>query len=317
MINHGLFTISIDLELAWGICDKPIQPHDRKMIGLEREIVQQILSLFSKYDISATWAVVGHLLLTECSLEGETVHPEIERPIAKNLKRDWFFQHPNDRNDLAWYGRDIIEWIQKASPAQDIGSHSFAHVIYDEKKTHYAAIESDIKTAKHIHDASGLPFEAFVFPRNVVGQINLLGEAGVKVYRGNSHRWYHAVVPRPFQRLLNLLHFLLAVCPPTVTPKADVNGIVNIPDSMLLLSQKGVRRLASRNLIRMGKAGLDRAAKRNEIFHLWFHPSNFAYHTESQFRILEFILSYAYYLRENGLLDILNMSEVRRRIANE
>jgi len=312
--SRGTFVISIDLELAWGTCDRPIQPRARHAIELEREIIRRLLDLFSNFNVRATWAVVGHLLLTECTWEGDIVHPEISRPIARNLQRDWFFQHPKDQNDPLWYGRDIIDWILDASPKQEIGSHSFAHILYDESITHLDAIRSDVETAAQLHEDLGLPFEVFVFPRNAVGALDLLSKAGVTVYRGNTRRWYKFFKPRPVGRLLNLLQFLFGVTPPTVAATTDENGMVNLPDSMLLFSQAGIRGLIpSRSLIRMGIAGLNRAVDRKEIFHLWFHASNFAYNSDKQFHVFETILRHAERLREDGLIEFLPMGDIRKK----
>ena len=316
MKSRGVFTISIDLELAWGMCDKPIKPSARYMINFERKIVQRILDLFSKYDIQATWAVVAHLLLTECKWEGERVHPEINRPITKNLKYDWFFQHPKNHNDPLWYGSDIIGWIRNSSPKQEIGSHSFCHLPYHEGITNRNAVRADIERAKKLHEVFDLPFEAFIFPYNVVGYRNLLSKAGICVYRGKSHRWYDSIPCRSFRRLLNLIYFLIAVPPQTVTATFDELGLVDIPDSMFLLARTGVRGLvSSRNLIKMGIMGLNRAVKAGKIFHLWFHPLNFAYKTNKQFYVLESILRHAQHLRERGQLDILTMKDIQRITA--
>lgn len=314
MPDKGIFTISIDLELAWGICDKQITKSIRDTLGLERQIIRRILELFAQYDIRVTWAIVGHLLLSKCDWKTGLVHPEIIRPNSNN-KRDWFFQHPKEPNDPLWYGRDIIEWIKTATPKQEIGSHSFCHILYHETMTNRDTVKSDIKMAKKLHEASGLPFETFVFPRNIVSCKELLAEAGIRVYRGESRRWYNSVPSHSLQRLLNFIHILFAVSPVTVRALVDETGMVNIPDSMLLIGRNGLRGLvSSRNLIKMGQAGLNRAVKKREIFHLWLHPFNFVYKTGQQFYVLESILRQAQCLRLNGQLEILSMRDIMERV---
>ncbi|MFB0561242.1 MAG: hypothetical protein ACETWM_08505 [Candidatus Lokiarchaeia archaeon] len=314
MNNYGIFTISIDLELAWGVCDRPIKPSTRHKILLERDIVRSILNLFSKYDIRATWAIVGHLFLTECNWEGDKVHPEISRPITKNLKRDWFFQHPKNHADPLWYSCDIIEWIRNASPKQEIGSHSFCHIKYCERSTNPKAVKADIKRAKKLHEAFNLPFEAFIFPHNIVGYKSLLAKAGVLVYRGNSPIWYNFIPSYSIRCLLDSIYFLIRVPSPTVMAMVDETGMVNIPESMLLSGRNGVRSLvSSRRTIKRGIDGLNRAVERGEIFHLWFHPYNFTNKKDKQFYVLEAFLKYAQRLRENGQLEILTMRDIQRK----
>jgi peptidoglycan/xylan/chitin deacetylase (PgdA/CDA1 family) len=317
MKSRGTFTISIDLELAWGICDKPIGLDTSAALMREREMIQRLLGLFSSYNVKATWAVVGHLMLAECDWENETVHPEFSRPVIKNQKRDWFFQHPKSRNDPLWYGRDIVEWIRNAVPQQEIGSHSFCHVPYDEVTTEFDTVRQDIERARELHKTLKLPFEIFIFPRNRLGHRELLAQAGVRAYRGNTHRWYYSVPSKSIRRLFNFLYFVLPIPPRTVRATVDETGMVNIPDSMQFFSRQGSRSLVSpRNLTRKGVVGLNRAVARGEIFHLWFHPANFAYGSESQFHVLETILKRASQLRENGQLEILTMGAIQQRTIN-
>jgi len=310
MKKRGIFTISIDLELAWKECDKPIQPQTRAEISLERMIIQRILSLFVKYDVKATWAVVGHLLLSECEWKDGRAHPEFNDFAVHNNKQDWFFQHPKTRNDHLWYGRDIVQWVKDASPRQEIASHSFCHIPYCEKSIDCSIISKDIAKAKKIHADCNLPFHTFIFPRNIIGYRHLLAREGIRVYRGKTRRWYNFIPSGLFQRFLNLVYFIAAIAPKTVTAAVDETGMVNIPDSMLLLSRNSSRSLVlPGNLIKMGIAGLSRAVERGEIFHLWFHPSNFTHKTEKQFYILEAILKHAQKLRDESKLDILTMQE--------
>lgn len=315
MQDRGTFTVSIDLELAWGVCERDIRESMRRKLELEREIVQRILGLFSKYQISATWAVVGHLLSPECRWASGRVHPEICRPIVKGSKQDWFFQHPKERGHRLWYGGDLVKLIRDASPDQEIGSHSFCHIPFDEEATNPDAVAADIEMAKRAHDALDLPFRTFVFPRELVGYRELLAKAGICVYRGRDDRWFYSV-PRwldsmpfgPFHRVLRFISFLVPVAPRTVRAQVDDVGMVNVPGSMLLIGRGGLRRLIpSRNLINMGVAGLTRAVQRKEIFHLVFHPSNFADRMQEQLRVLESILETAQRLRLENRLEVLPM----------
>lgn len=315
MKNCGILTISIDVELAWGFCDKIIQTRIRNAIQRERDIVRRLLTLFAQYDIRATWAVVGHLLATQCDWSNGQVHPEIERPLTDKNERDWFFQHPRNHDDPLWYGRDMVEWIRTACPTQEIGSHSFCHLPYCEKSTRRNAVKADISRARALHNAHGLPFEVFIFPRNIVGYRDILAEAGVRVYRGHAPGRDAGVSFRPLRRLLNFFSFFTTKAPATVSATVDDVGMVNVPDSMLLSSRHGLRKfIPSRQLVAMGRAGLDRAVDRGEIFHLWFHPSNFADKMDNQLSILEDILRYAQELRSGNQLKVLTLGDIQRFI---
>jgi peptidoglycan/xylan/chitin deacetylase (PgdA/CDA1 family) len=149
---RGTFCLSIDLELAWGNWDR-LTPGDLKNCAeLERPIAAAVLALFDRYDIPATWAVVGRLL------EKTAGGPKL----------------PGDES--AWYAPDIIEKIKAAKTPQEIGSHGFAHIYYAECGAEAAS--ADLAAAKRVHAAHGLPFSSFVFPRNQVAHLELLARSG-------------------------------------------------------------------------------------------------------------------------------------------
>lgn len=313
MHPRGTFVISVDLEVAWGTCDRPLTRGQRRALAREREVVDRVLALFTRYGVRASWAVVGHLLLDACPRENGLVHPEIPRPVLIGERRDWFASHPETGGDPLWYGRDLVERIRATSPPQEIGSHSFAHMPYAEGVTSRAAIRADIEQARRCHEAADLPFATFVFPRNVVGFRDLLAQAGIAVYRGRPGGG-NARRSRPLRRLLAFLFFLVPVAARTVEATVDENGMVNVPASMALYTRRGLRRLvASRALVAKATAGLDRAAARGRIFHLWFHPSNLAYAVDAQLAVLEGILRHARALCDAGRLHIATLGEIRTR----
>ena len=58
----GKLTISIDLELAWGIGDV-VTLEDQQIVETdERPICAALIELFDRYEVPATWAVVAALL---------------------------------------------------------------------------------------------------------------------------------------------------------------------------------------------------------------------------------------------------------------
>ncbi len=59
--KKGIFTVSLDFELYWGFRDKRnIREYEENLKGVEKAI-EGTLDLFDKYDIHATWAIVGFL----------------------------------------------------------------------------------------------------------------------------------------------------------------------------------------------------------------------------------------------------------------
>ena len=316
-VSHGgVFVISIDVELAWGYCDLAVGSHEREGFGKEREASRRLLDLFGRYNIRATWAIVAHLLLDNAPRKNGRAHPGFPRPVIKGESRDWFDSLPQGPNE-AWYARDLVEMIRAAKPTQEIASHSFCHVIFDEGSTQRNAIEADLRLAKSLHQEAGLPFETFVFPRDQVGFRDLLVRAGILVYRDRTRRWYDYLRPAPLRRLGHLLHYVLGIPPRPVRASIDRFGLVRVPDSMHFLRRDGLRRwVPGGRQASMASRGLSKAASEASIFHLWLHPLSLAFHMEEQLAEIESILSHARALRTAGRLQNLTLQEIGSRVRS-
>lgn len=309
----GTFVISIDVEFAWGLVNLPITAADYVRIGAEREAIRRVLEVFKKYELRATWAVVGHLFREKIEVKEGRAVPEMPRPVMKGEVRDWF-RHLVGAPEEAWCAADAIAMIRAAEPDQEIGSHSFGHVLYDEHMASADAVAADVQLAKATHEAQGVAFESFVFPCNCIGFRGMLRDAGICVYRGHTRRWHDGVRPHALWRLMNLVTHALGMRVPVVEAVQDEYGLVNVPDSMLLYHRQGLRRLITPwAQERMARRGLDAAARQGKIFHLWFHPSNIAWRMEEQCELLGRIAGYAQELITRGELENATMGELARR----
>jgi len=340
----GALCLSIDVELAWGIWDKPQAAYHDRCARHETAIVRGLVELFETYQVSATWAIVGRLLERDDRAASSTVH-----------------------GDRIWYAPDVIEAIRRARVPQDIGSHSYGHLYFGE--TPRDALRRDLAAARRVHDAHGLPFTSFVFPRNQVAHLDLLREAGVGVFRSTDRGWHMAVRDRlgaGAGRVANLADKLLPIPPSAVHPvdhpavhpvdhaavhpvdhpavhpvdhpagssldhrHADPIGragdgeaagnqrvassvLVELPSSMLLMARNGLRRaIHPASIIAKARLGLAAARRTGGIFHLWFHPSNFYYAPERQLATLAAIVAAAAAMRDRGQLEIRTMSSYRK-----
>ena len=176
MAAHGAMTISIDVEPAWA--HRPIPRRIIDGLPLERAIVNRLVDLFARYDIRATWAIVGRWLLDTTGCQDAGLLPAVEnapkRPGSEEGDAD---RHDYDAAPLR--GAEIVERLRRVTPPQEIASHSFCHIHYDERRTDRAAVRADIAEAKRVHELSRLPFQSFIFSDNVMGFRPLLAEAGI------------------------------------------------------------------------------------------------------------------------------------------
>jgi hypothetical protein len=277
--------VSIDVELAWGIWDKPQAAYFRACAEKERAIVDALCAIFDRHEVAATWAVVGRLL-------DRAARPPVD----------------TEHGDRIWYAPDVVDRIRASEVEHDLGSHSYAHLYFGEASRE--ALAEDVARVREVHDRHGLDTTSWVFPRNQVAHLDLLEQAGVRVFRSLDLGWHIAVRERLGKvpgRAANLADKLLPVPPATVAPSRR-GALVDLPSSMLLLSRDGLRALVHpAAAVAKAKLGLARAARNGETFHLWFHPSNFYVDTERQLDVLERIVAAAADARDRGRLDVRTM----------
>lgn len=267
-MTKGKLTISIDLELAWGVWDK-LTPEDLRMAELvERPVCAALVELFDRYEVPATWAVVAAL-----------------------LDKDSARSRPGRME--CWYAPDIVDQIVRGKVAHEIGSHGGKHVYYRDITA--AEAQEDLDFVRAMHRANALACNSYVFPRNAMGHLDLLAQAGFRTFRGTDRGWFRTArqAGRMTERAANLADKMLPIPPcPVVAERRD--GLVDIPGSMLLLGRNGLRRFilpaVSRAKLRMGLA---RARRTGGTFHFWFHPSDFYYRMDEQLATLAWFLEHA------------------------
>ena len=88
--------------------------------------------------------------------------------------------------------------LQGARVEQEIGSHSFAHVLFGDPDLTREAVDSDLTACLARAAERGLTLRSFVFPRNDEGHHEALKAHGFTAYRGLDPVWY-AGLPGPLR----------------------------------------------------------------------------------------------------------------------
>lgn len=309
--SKGIFTLSLDTELAWGMLDKPFALISNKEYFFNtRAAIEGIVTLLEKYEISATWAIVGSLLAERPSF-GEDVLNNIQT-MDSNLKKQYIDLLNTEE---IWCGKDVFERIRAASVPQEIGSHSFSHVIFgDGSVTKEKACKEFLEGMRMLNQHGEQPV-SFVFPRNSIAYLDELKGAGFKAYRGVAPSWYRNM-PGPLNKICHMLDQVLAISPPVVVPIID-DGLINIPASMFFLPMNGIRRfIPLHSRIIKAKKGIRRAIVEKKIFHLWFHPFNIATDQQKLLKGLEIILRAVSEERNNGKMEVMTMGEIARCMSS-
>ncbi|MGZ9083865.1 MAG: polysaccharide deacetylase family protein [Rhodoplanes sp.] len=281
-MDKGALTISIDLELAWGVWDR-LTPEDLRMAETaERPICAALIELFDRHSVPVTWAMVAALL---------------DESSAK--------QRPGPVR--CWYAPDVVEQIVRAKAGHEIGSHGGRHI--DLAAADATPAADDLLFAKETHRNAGLPFQSFVFPRNRIGNLDAVAQAGLRVFRGRDIGWTSAAhrAGRWAAKAANLADKMLPIPPRSVTPHAQAD-LIDLPGSMLLIGRNGARRFVFPAVTRAKLSmGLAHAIRTGGVFHLWFHPSNFYYRRQEQFATLAWFLALAADEAGRGRIEIVPM----------
>jgi peptidoglycan/xylan/chitin deacetylase (PgdA/CDA1 family) len=313
------FALTFDTELIWGSFDHtPPDVFARRYPDVRRTIAS-VIRLLDRYEVSATWAIVGHLFLNECRRDSTGLaHPELTvRPRQRWRPGDWYDADPcTDRSrDPLWYADDILDALQAMRTPQEIGCHSFSHALYGDPAVTREAINADLEACVSVAAARGITLRSFVFPRNSEGHHDALRAHGFRAYRGADPTW-HAGLWAPLGQAGHLIDQIAGFPPPVSQPHERLPGLWNIPGSGLLIHRTGVRGLvplASR--IRKAEIGLRRAQATGGIYHLWTHPFNLASDRRFMVAALEAILQRAVEARDAGNIVIEPMGAIADRMS--
>ena len=301
----GSVVVSVDAELAWGFHDRRNPPMDRIEAGRRGWLA--LLDLFEEFSVPATWAVVGHLCLTEC----DGTHPEHPAPIG------WFdHERGPDRTPAEFrFGRDLVTAIRDAGVDHDLGSHTFSHVEMGDPRTTRELARAEVAASIEAARLVGFDPASFVFPRNNVGHRDVLAAYGIRCYRGVRPEPDDGTsLPQPLRKLAEAT---VGDPPPLVVPTVDEYGLVDVPASLFLYGFEGLARsvvepVMGDPIVRQARRGIDAAAGTDGVFHVWLHPNNLV--GEREVRRMRAILEYVDRRRRETSLQVETMRDVADRV---
>lgn len=313
--------VSLDFELFWGLQDcETIESYGPNTLG-GREAIPQMLEMFQKYGIHATWATVG-FLFGENGEELRRYFPE-ELPTYDNPIRSCYrcFETVGtvEERKPYFYAASLVKQIAEI-PGQEIGSHTFSHYYCREPGQTTEQFRADMKAAKAIAADKGFALTSAVLPRNhsEPEYIRVLSELGFTSYRAEENDWIHRIFP--YGPLLRILRLLDVYVPLTgmggYRPKVE-NGIVNVTGSRMYKPYFGALSFLERAKLRRIKGQMRHAAKHGLTFHLWWHPHNVGVHTDLHMKQLDEIFAYYNELKEKYGMRSLNMGEAAQEILDK
>jgi polysaccharide deacetylase len=319
----GLFLISLDFELYWGVRDKRSLEAYGEQLRHTRQAVLKLLSLFQAYGIHATWSTVGFLLLESREALFKTQPAQRPGYRDENLCPYTYSEHEAHLETEVHFAPDLAQRIADTK-GQEIGTHTFSHFYCLEDGVSSESFSADLQCAQEVGRRAGLPPESLVFPRNQWRDdfLRLLPGFGIRCYRGvEAHPIYRATPGREqgsYRRALRLLDsYLNLTGHHTFGPvRCGRTPSYNLPASRFLRpyskSLAWLDPLKKKRIV----SSMRYAAQNRQAFHLWWHPHNFGQNLEANLAFLESILLEYSALYEQYGFRSMNMKEMTDELEN-
>jgi peptidoglycan/xylan/chitin deacetylase (PgdA/CDA1 family) len=317
----GALVISLDFELHWGVRDRILLDDAERAVLLQaRDGIPRILDLFEEYSVHATWAVVG-LLFARSSEEAEAFRPHKEphyRDARLNPYREKIGKGEDD--DPFHFAPSLIDRIAKRR-GQEIASHSFSHYYCLEPGQTEEEFEADLKSAIAIAANAGYTLRSYVFPRNQVNPPYLaaLRRSGILAYRGNEpievrKAGSFAEQRRPHKRIARLLDTYADIYGPLTVARTTSSELLSVPASRYFRAYRPAFGLLEPCLLQRISNAMRYAAEHAEVFHLWWHPEDFAAHFDRNLRVLHSVLDQFVEFRKRYGMVSMSMADLAQQV---
>ena len=224
----------------------------------------------------------------------------------------------NEIEDNFHFGKSIIERINQDGN-HEVGTHTYSHYNCSEEGQTKEQFYEDLKSAKNIAKNSKVNLQSIVFPKNQIKTeyLKICKEMGILSYRGNEKSVIYNLSLKNYNKYLIKLMRLVRIADSyfnitghnTYSQKSLINAeveLINIPSSRFLRPHnKSLSLFESFKRKRIIRS-MKHAAKKNKVFHLWWHPHNFGSNIEENFYNLEEILKE--YKKLNNKYDFKSMT---------
>jgi len=305
----GTVTLSVEIELGWGVHDIGEYGHLSEDGRAEREFLRKLLDVCDETEIPISFDAVGHLLLASC--EGSHAGPYPD---------GWFDADPGTdvAVDPLFYAPDMIENVRARSTDHELCTHTFSRTPHGSVST--AAVDADLGHAQRVHeDVLGERTRSLVPPRHMAPPSHVLRSNGIDVVREAANRRASNLLGRAKELLLG---------PPPMGDPTIEDGVCrtlsttypNLAAASLPSGKRPAkplfRAVPTRIRQRFHRQYLERATmqaiERDTHLHLWCHLYDIA--NDAQLAPLAGYLRTLERLRDRGRVDIAVMERLPERV---
>ena len=301
-MKNGKFVISLDFELHWGFFDNRTLEDCRSQLLNINTVIDKLLQMSKEYNTSITFATVGMLF----AKDKETVLDYVPKlkPNYTNKALDSYelLRGIEQKDQVIYFAQELVKNIEN-DPLHEVGTHTFCHYYCHEKGQNIQDFKADIESAIAIAKALNIETKSIVFPRNQVQQdyLKVCEDLGIETYRGNC--WFNfnndarkLILKEYGLILLRVIDSYFNISGSNSFKLKDHNTkdakLINIPASRFLRPYNSRLKFIESLKVRRIKKAMTKAAKRNEVYHLWWHPHNFANNIEENFKNYSSILKH-------------------------
>lgn len=308
----GTLTLSVEVELGWGVHDLGTDDHLSEGCRRERRYMTKLLDACDEFDVPVSFDVVGHLLLDACAGHDAPGYPE-----------GWFDADPKTgaSEDPGFYAPDLVDAVAARPTDHEICTHTFSHVLCG--RVDPSVVDRELGRCRALHaERLGETPVSLVPPRHSPPPAGVLRENGIEIVRQSID----TRGPTPAHRYGELL----GGQPPTHEPRL-VDGVVetyctNYPSLAAPALPAGGRdthwsfrwqpvRLRRRLHVRRLAAATREAVARDETLHLWSHLYDLS--NEYQWPAVREFLATAARIRDERDLSIRTMAGLNRQVRGE
>lgn len=317
--RSGIFIVSLDFELYWGVRDTRTLDSYRRQLDGELWCIPRILELLCANQVHATWATVGFLLYPGYRALLDELPERIPAYRNARLSPYGYLNRRAIPRDLERYhfAPDLVRSIA-SFPGQEIATQTFSHFLCLEEGPNEEDFRADLAAAVRVAGNFGIGFKSIVFPRNqILSQyLPACADFGLEAYRGTERHWMY--LPRKSReeslrnRSMRYLDSYFNVSGNNCYSIQQVAGSIplNLPSSRFLRPYS--RKLAFLEPLKLRRVlrAMEHAARNGLIYHIWWHPHNFGLHPQEGLATLNTIVQQFVRLRDDFGMASLNMRDL-------
>ncbi len=322
---NGQFVLSLDFEKYWGVFDsKPLVEYQENLNNVNK-VIDKLLELSDYYGVKLTFATVG-FLLNENKVSYKKNIPDLLPTYLNKIHDPYPFIEnigSNEDEDTFHYANNSLLKIKK-SGNHEIATHTYCHYYCLEDGQTIKQFEADLLMAIKVAKDFDVRVKSIVFPRNQVNPeyLKICEIHGITSYRGYEN---HAIYePKPRIKSKSPLHRALRLSDAyvNITGKHTYNlftlkskGIIDLPSSGFLRPYNKKLSFLEPLKVNRVKNTMKKAAKSNELFHMWFHPHNFGNYMDENFKNLEEIYKLYSHLNSKYKFTSITMSNLADNLS--